>query len=135
MVQVTGKCCQVSALEGPCFVVLPVLAPMSNNSSHRHESSFIMATCTIRALITAYIFGFSRSLILLVFAPYVFSGGTLSLGGYFVVLSLAEKLCNTVMVLFNSSLLYGAEMFVAVSRILVKNVMYGPVIPSFPAVL
>ena len=89
-----------------------------------------MATCTIRALITSYIFCFSRLLILLlVFAPYVFSGGTLSLSGYIVVLSLAEKLCNTVMVLFSGSLLYGAEMLVAVARIRVKNVMYSLVNP------
>ena len=93
---------------------------------HRHEIFFIGATCTVRALIISYSFGFSRPLILLLlFAPYVSSGNTLSLRDYVVISSLVDGLSRTVTVLFSDSLFCGAEFLVAVARVQVKSLVFN----------
>ena len=89
----------------------------------RHEIFFIKATSSIQALNVSYNIGLSALLVLLVFAPYVLSGGTLSLRAYFVTLSLVNRLRVSILIFFNESFLYSMEYQVAATRIQVKNLV------------
>ena len=126
MVQGTGKCCPVSSLEGPCVIALPVLSFNCNLCFfHRHEIFLVGATNTIQTVITAYNVGVFRSLLLLlVFVPYVFSGGSLSLRAYLVILSLIDALRRTFISFLSRALLFATESHVAVVRIQVNNALY-----------
>ena len=92
---------------------------------HRHEIFLVGATNTIQTVITAYNVGVFRSLLLLlVFVSYVFSGGSLSLRAYLVILSLIDALRRTLISFLSRALLFATESHVAVVRIQVNNALY-----------
>ena len=116
----------MSSLEGSCVIALSVPSLNFNFSFfHRHEVSFVGAANAIHSVITSYSHGVFKSLLLLlIFAPDIISGGSLSLGAYLVVLSLLDPLRRTFVSFFSRALLFATECHVAVVRIQVNIALY-----------
>ena len=117
--RLTGKCCPVSSLEGPCVSVLPVLVSYVQLFSppHRKEFAAITAARVIEASLVSLSWGFYVQLLMLVIVlPYALLDKSLSLRTFVVIFFLARNLCFAFLNLSRGAM-FISESHVAVTRI------------------